>query len=105
MYVCIEKVNNLRKKYFPIKSSYLKATQKLIQLSFNFMWRSIMYQAFIFRLILKIALKNPQFEIVDQKLLHLSTKVQHVSDTVSPPLVYGLVQIFFSKLHCLNNLL
>ena len=57
-----------------------------------------MYQAFIFRLILKIALKNPQFEIVDQKLLHLSTKVQHVSDTVSPPLiVYGLVQIFFFK--------
>ena len=41
MYVCIEKVNNLRKKYFPIKSSYLKATQKVVELSFNFMWRSI----------------------------------------------------------------
>ena len=39
--ICIEKVNNLRKKYFPIKSSYLKATQKLVELSFNFMWRSI----------------------------------------------------------------
>ena len=55
MYLCIETINNLRKKYFPIKSSYLKATQKLVELSFNFMWRSIRLVDIYFSfLILKI---------------------------------------------------